>query len=405
MTCTNLFLGYNKTESEKGGTNLGTPEERIQFIAEYISAYEEKIKLLNKNGLFDTAKLFELFAIEVGNLYFGQRFSNLNINTYTYPCVDLISEDKKIYIQVSTAKDIPTKIKTTLEGIRDSKREEFHTLTNVKFFVLNNSSVDKVKDYVGDDKIGSISFAKASDLITTNDVLQRAINNLDFQCALYKLLKRDVESIKDNLYKLEEAIENSKSVGLYDIDCKINGEYEIDRSKLISEIKSKDYKNISIQGGAGSGKSVLCKKIVEGEANLVYARAERFCQETDINKIWGFSVRKTLEFLNDRPIVFFIDSLEFIADLPTKLDLLCSLYEYTKQYPTAKIITSCRTSDKNAFIKIERNYNVCIYEIPDLTIREQSAIAKEYPIIKAMLDMNSYAELLKLPFYLNLLDS
>lgn len=94
---------------------MRTPEERIQFIAEYISAYEEKVKLLNKNGLFDAAKIFELFAIEVGSLYLGQKLSNLNITTYTYPCVDLISEDKKIYIQVSTAENIPAKIKTTLE--------------------------------------------------------------------------------------------------------------------------------------------------------------------------------------------------------------------------------------------------------------------------------------------------
>ena len=61
---------------------MGTSEERCQFIAGYISAYEEKVRLLNKNGLFDTAKLFELFAIEVGSLYLGQRFSNLNIKTY-----------------------------------------------------------------------------------------------------------------------------------------------------------------------------------------------------------------------------------------------------------------------------------------------------------------------------------
>lgn len=384
---------------------MRTPEERIQFIAEYISAYEEKVKLLNKNGLFDTAKLFELFAIEVGSLYLGQRLSNLNITKYTYPCVDLISEDKKIYIQVSTAENIPAKIRATLESLRDSKRDEISTLTNVKFFVLNNSSVDKVKDYVGDDKIGSISFTRENDLITTYDILQKAMNSLDFQCALYNLLRRQIERIEGNSYKLEEAIENSKNVGLRNIDCKINNEYEIDHSKLISKIKSDDCKNISIQGEAGSGKSVLCKKIVEEDELLVYARAERFCEETDINKIWGFNVRETLELLNDKPIVFFIDSLEFIADIPTKLDLLCSLYEYTKQYPTIKIITSCRTSDKNAFIKVERNYNVCVYEMPSLTIPEQSAIAKKYPIIKAMLDLNQYAELLKSPFYINLIVS
>jgi hypothetical protein len=56
---------------------------RVQFIADYISSYEEKIRLLNTKGLFDNAKLFELFAIEVGSIYFGQRLSNLNIVTYT----------------------------------------------------------------------------------------------------------------------------------------------------------------------------------------------------------------------------------------------------------------------------------------------------------------------------------
>lgn len=84
-------------------------DERIQFIADYISAYEKKIRLLNTNGLFDAAKLFELFAIEVGGIFLGQKLSNLNIDTYTYPCVDVISADKQTYIQVSTVKDIPAK--------------------------------------------------------------------------------------------------------------------------------------------------------------------------------------------------------------------------------------------------------------------------------------------------------
>ena len=86
-------------------------EIRINFISEYLSAYENKIKLLNSEGLFDAAKLFELFAIEVGSLYFGQKLENLNIEKFNYPTVDLISEDKTFYVQVSTVKDIPNKIK------------------------------------------------------------------------------------------------------------------------------------------------------------------------------------------------------------------------------------------------------------------------------------------------------
>ena len=42
--------------------------ERMGFIIEYMSSYDEKIKMANKNGLFDAAKMFELFAIEVCNV-------------------------------------------------------------------------------------------------------------------------------------------------------------------------------------------------------------------------------------------------------------------------------------------------------------------------------------------------
>ena len=110
----------------------------------------------------------------------------------------LISEDKNTYIQVSTVKDIPSKIKLTLEKIKDSKLEEINNLKNIKFFVLNNESLDKVKDYTGDDKIGNISFIKANDLITTRDILQKATTDLDFQINLYYLLKQETENIKDN---------------------------------------------------------------------------------------------------------------------------------------------------------------------------------------------------------------
>jgi hypothetical protein len=378
-------------------------DKRIKFIAEYISAYEEKIKLLNSNGLFDAAKLFELFAIEVGSLYFGQKLSNLNVETFTYPCVDLVSEDKKTYIQVSTVKNIHSKIKSTLESIRDSERPEIKAITNVKFFLLNNDSVNKVKNHIGKAQIGNVPFNKVFDLITTSHILKKAETDLDFQIALYQLMKKETDSIRDNSSKLKDAIENSKSIGLGNIDCRLNDEYEIDRAELIAKIIKDNPKNTSIQGGAGSGKSVLCKKLVEGESCFVYARAERFLEETDINNIWGFNVRETLEYLKDKPIMFFVDSLEFIADSPTKLDLLSILYECTKNYPSARIITSCRTSDKKAFIKIEGNYSIHSYEVSELTVSEQLAIATKYPIIKKMLDINSYAELLKSPLYINLI--
>lgn len=57
-------------------------KERIDFITEYISAYEKKIKIANKNSLFDEAQLFELFAQEICNLWYGKKFTNYNFDTY-----------------------------------------------------------------------------------------------------------------------------------------------------------------------------------------------------------------------------------------------------------------------------------------------------------------------------------
>ena len=56
------------------GWNMLESAERIQYITDYISNYENKIKM------FDNTTLFELFAIECLSLWFGQRFSNKSLN-------------------------------------------------------------------------------------------------------------------------------------------------------------------------------------------------------------------------------------------------------------------------------------------------------------------------------------
>ncbi|MDE6029317.1 MAG: SMEK domain-containing protein [Clostridiales bacterium] len=379
-------------------------EIRINYISEYISAYESKIKLLNSEGLFDAAKLFELFAVEVGSLYFGQRLKNLNIEKMNYPTVDLISEDKSFYVQVSTAKDIPSKIKYTLDKIENSDNSELKCIKRVKFFVLNNESASDVNDLIEENQVGNTLFVKKDDLITTADIINKAIHDLDFQCKLYDLLYKEEQSIKNNLYKWKDAIKNSK-VGLASIDYRINNEYEIDRTDIIQKIKTDNQKNISIQGHAGSGKSALCKLIIENESNIIYARAERFLEETDINNIWGFNIRETFAYLNDKPVVFFIDALEFIADCKTKLDLLYVLYDCAKEYPNVRIVTSCRTSDRNAFIKLEGNYNIQVYELGELTIEQQLDIANKYPIIAEMATIGAYKVFLSSPLYVNLIVS
>lgn len=379
--------------------------ERMGFIIEYMSSYDEKIKMANKNGLFDAAKMFELFAIEVCNVWFGQKFSNLNDETATYPYVDLISENRELLVQVSTVQDVPTKIKTTLEKIRDSKDKKCSDLKNIVFFVLSNNSIDKVREYSGDNQIGSISFTIKDNLITTNDIITKAQNDLNFQKKLYKVLKDEYENFNINIRKFKGALELSNS-GLKNIEGLIKGEYEIDRNEFLEKITKDNERYISIQGGAGSGKSVLCKKYVENEKLVLYARAERFLEESHIDDIWGCCIQDVLECINGKKLIFFIDALEFIADCAeTKFELLQYLYDMATEYQNVYIVTSCRTSDKNAFIKLETNFSIKIYEVGDITEDELALLMKQYPIIHKMYKTNSYVDLLKSPFYINLIVS
>ncbi len=396
-----MLLGTNIVVMEE---LMNESNERVQFISDYIISYENKIKILNKEGLFDAAKLFELFAIKVCSLYFKQEFFNLNVNTFQYPCVDLISEDKNLFVQVSTVQDVPTKIKNTLESIRDSKHENIKDIKNVIFFLLSNDSINNVVDYKGENKIGNFEFIKKENLITTRDVIYKAEVDLDFQLGLYDILKKEEESVKTNLKSFKEALRDSATC-ISSIEDKINGEYSIDLSEYINNIREHNHKNILIEGKAGSGKTVLCKKLVEQEEIVLFARAERFCEETNINSIWHFNLDETLEYLNNKKIVIFIDALEFIADNRTKLDMLMMLYERTKDYRNVFIIVSCRTSDKSAFIKLQNEYSIVNYEVANLNPEMLKPLADKYSIIRDMQNNDLYSELLGSPFYLNIIIS
>lgn len=378
--------------------------ERMKFIIEYISAYKQKIEMANKNGLLDSAKMFELFAEEICKLYYGMNFQNLNDGICTFPYFDLISEDEKILVQVSTVIDVHQKIRSTLEKVRDDKDNRFKKINSVYFFVLHNDSIKNIKDYTGENKIGNISFKKEDNLITTQDIINKAQKDLIFQEQLYNIIKTEFESFNEWIRKFEDALDNSKNIGISNIETKINDEYEIDRQELIERIRKENAKFISVQGREGVGKTVICKKFIENENMVLYARAERFLEESHLEKIWNVDIRKILECLNGKRIIFFIDALEFIADASkTKLDLLESLYNVVQKYENAYIITSCRTSDKNAFIKIESKYNIVSYDVSEINEIELKLLKNQYPIIKKMSENKIYADLLRTPFYINII--
>ena len=379
-------------------------KKRIEYITDYIVLYTTKIEILNKEGLFDNATLFEIFAQKICELWFGQKFSNLNSTKVNFPCVDLISEDNELYVQVSTTQNVPVKIKSTLEKLRDNKFDDLEKVKKLYFFVLSNVSIDQVKDFTGASQIGKIEFIKTENLITTDGIIQKAKTDIDFQKALYDFFRSESEFLIQIGDKFNKAIVISKTLIKNEFDYFINGEYEIDRTDDIKRIKKDDANFVSIQGEAGSGKSALCKKILENERLVLFARAEKISESRNLEDIWGLDIGKLLKYLKRRKLVIYIDALEFIADsAKTKLDLLQEIYETVKDCNNIYIITSCRTCDRTAFIKIENIYHIKRYEVDLLSDNQIIDVAKKYSIIQDLWETKSYIQLLRSPFYLNLI--
>jgi len=379
--------------------------ERIQYIIDYIVNYENNIKILNKLGLFDNATLFELFAIECTSLWFGQRFFNLNSNRANYPYVDLISSDNQIFVQVSTNQDIVNKIKSTLEKISSNKAYK-DKLKEVYFFVLNNPSISNVKDYSHDNQIGNIEFLKDKHLITTLDIIEKAKVDLEFQKKLYELCVYESNTTSVCATSLKQAVDNSKFLIESNIGDLIAGEYEIDRSDKLLEMNEASDRFISVQGVAGSGKSALCKKFLKDKELVLFARAESIVEGNSLEDIWNLNLQDIFRYTANKSVYIYIDALEFIADAPkTKHDLLFQLYNNAVNYEHIHIITSCRSSEKNAFLKIESIFSIKSIEIEVLGNHDINRIASKYPAIMHLKENPVYEQILNIPFYLDLIIS
>ena len=249
-----------------------------------------------------------------------------------------------------------------------------------------------------------------------NESIRKSLNHdsqviLDNQESNFNEIRKKLNDIaekdsKENFYKFEKAVENSKNIGLHNIDDKIKNEYEIDRSKIIEKIKQDNAQIICISGSAGVGKSALCKKLISAEKYVLYTRAEQLNSASRIDDLWHCNVEKCIKSITNDKLYIFIDALEFIADVQNsivRIELLQELFELARKNENVHIVTSCRTSDMGAFAKLFANYEVQSYKIEELSREEIEGICSKYPLIKELSKSDKYSALLKNPLYISLI--
>lgn len=374
---------------------------KIDFVTDYISSYERKIKTLNKCGLFDEAKLFEHFALEVCELFYDKKFENLNFTVHeNYPCVDLKSVDGELFIQVSTCKDYDSKIYNTLVDIRDSDNEDIKSLKSVNFFFLNYDN-EKVTDRAGKKKIGNFDFKREKNLITTADLLKKCEKNGDFLNKLFNLLKGDEDSIRSYSSLLYNSIEQSRN-DLDLINSVIGDDYKINRSELVKTIKECESSIVAILGNAGCGKTVVAKSICEDENVVLFKRADEIANKSRLFDVWGFDLKTVIELANNKTFYIVVDSLEFIADSPNKFSLIAFLCKIANDNKNVRLIFTCRTFDFQSFSLIQKQYLISTFTVGVLSNEELQQILKDFPVLNIYKTNKLLIELFRIPFYLNI---
>ncbi|MCD2348539.1 SMEK domain-containing protein [Clostridium guangxiense] len=217
----------------------------LKNVAESLALLSKQVELLNAVNLYDINIIAEDFFTGLLNLIFGYKLKNANVVEKNAQAIDLIDEENKISIQV-TSDNSSTKIKHTIHEYIDNKSYEKYDrlivliLTRKKKysnpFDTNNTFIfDKGSDILDiKDLIKSIRGLEIEKIREINDFLGRELCD-----KVYSAKETQANEI-DTIIDLIEYISKHKEVKKK-IDSEVDPEYKIFKrfkdfsERLISE--------------------------------------------------------------------------------------------------------------------------------------------------------------------------
>ncbi len=217
----------------------------LKNVAGSLGLLSKQIELLNAVNLYDINIIAEDFFTGLLNLIFDFKLKNANVVEKNAQAIDLIDEENKVSIQI-TSDNSSTKVKHTIKEYIDNKSYEKYDklivliLTSKKkyskpFDTNNNFVFDKDSDILDvKDLIKAIRGLELEKIIAINDFLQREL------CDKVYLAKETQASEIDTIIDLIEYISKHKEVKKR-IDSEVDPEYKIFKrfkdfsERLISE--------------------------------------------------------------------------------------------------------------------------------------------------------------------------
>ncbi|MBK5242047.1 SMEK domain-containing protein [Clostridium sp.] len=203
----------------------------LKNVAESLALLSKRVELLNAVNLYDINIIAEDFFAGLLNLIFDYKLKNVNVIEKNAPAIDLIDEENKISIQV-TSDNSSTKIKHTISEYIDNKsydkydrlivliltrKKKYSALfdTNDKFVFNNGSDILDIEDLVKFTR--GLQTEKIREI---NDFLEMELCE-----KVYSAKKTQANEI-DTIIDLIEYISKHKKVKKK-IDVEVDPEYKI----------------------------------------------------------------------------------------------------------------------------------------------------------------------------------
>ena len=378
-------------------------KEKVDFIKSHLAGYESIIKSSISNGLLDEAVLFEEFSRKICEFYFGQPFINLNSIKVDWKCVDLVSEDKTIYVQVSVTKYTKQKIDKTFKNLGELKKKNYADVMGIKrivFFLLNSVDLESLKETV----VCDVVFKPNEDVIILDDITKRVKYDEIFRNNVFDYIHAEEESVKNLDTKLFDVSQKAKNIYLTDIYNTIGDDiYHIDRTILLEKIKKTKNRIIVITGDAGVGKSAICKEAIKDSEILLFARAEEVINSKTIDGLWDVNIREALKYTGNKEVVICIDSLEFVSDSLCKYKLREELFSLTKEFDHLKLYVTCRTREQERFPNLFIKYKESIgdFKVEKITSEEKKSLLNHFPKLKKL--SKKFIDLIDTPLYADII--
>ena len=156
---------------------------KFEYIKKKLIDLRSKIEIDNEIGHFDINKIVEDVYLPLLNDVYGWSLKNANLLKENFPAIDLIDDENKVLIQVTSQTDT-SKVRGTIDKFKNLKEYSFGY--KLKMFYIKDIPNFKKKSLDEFEKDG----LEKKDLLGIKDILLVVQSDLDICEKVYKTLKK-----------------------------------------------------------------------------------------------------------------------------------------------------------------------------------------------------------------------